>query len=96
MAREWSQQLVFASRQVKISCVLELPFRYLAVSREEPKAALPGGVTVVTDLTIVNEKDPIPHGFVAIDYTVDTREKALRLVVLLLRSTATSGRNSFA
>ncbi|RCN50984.1 hypothetical protein ANCCAN_02771 [Ancylostoma caninum] len=37
-----------------------------------------GTVSVVTDITVVKETDPIPHGFIAIDYCADSREKSLR------------------
>ena len=31
-----------------------------------------GTVSVVTDITVVKDTDPIPHGFVAIDYCADS------------------------
>ncbi|PIO68823.1 hypothetical protein TELCIR_09374 [Teladorsagia circumcincta] len=37
-----------------------------------------GTVSVVTDITVVKDTDPIPHGFIAIDYCADSREKSLR------------------
>nr|CDJ96659.1 FAM125 domain containing protein [Haemonchus contortus] len=54
------------------------PVRYLAISREVPEAAIRGTVSVVTDITVVKDTDPIPHGFIAIDYCADSREKSLR------------------
>ncbi|CAJ0602247.1 unnamed protein product [Cylicocyclus nassatus] len=54
------------------------PVRYLAISREIPEATIRGTVSVVTDITVVKDTDPIPHGFVAIDYCADSREKSLR------------------
>uniref|UniRef100_A0A1I7X5J9 ESCRT-I complex subunit MVB12A n=1 Tax=Heterorhabditis bacteriophora TaxID=37862 RepID=A0A1I7X5J9_HETBA len=54
------------------------PVRYLAVSREIPETAIKATVSVVTDITVVRDSDPIPHGFIAIDYCADSREKSLR------------------
>ncbi|KAL6722445.1 hypothetical protein Aduo_017570 [Ancylostoma duodenale] len=54
------------------------PVRYLAISRDIPEATIRGTVSVVTDITVVKETDPIPHGFIAIDYCADSREKSLR------------------
>ncbi|KAK5975202.1 hypothetical protein GCK32_008862 [Trichostrongylus colubriformis] len=54
------------------------PVRYLAISREVPEATIRGTVSVVTDITVVKDTDPIPHGFIAIDYCADSREKSLR------------------
>ncbi|EYC02271.1 hypothetical protein Y032_0101g3405 [Ancylostoma ceylanicum] len=48
------------------------PVRYLAISREIPEATIRGTVSVVTDITVVKETDPIPHGFIAIDYCADS------------------------
>lgn len=31
-------------------------------------------MSVVTDITVVKDSDPIPHGFVAINYTADSRK----------------------
>ena len=31
-------------------------------------------ISVITDMTIVKESDPIPHGFIALDYTADSRK----------------------
>ncbi|CAJ0565576.1 unnamed protein product, partial [Mesorhabditis spiculigera] len=58
--------------------IFSRPVRYLCYSREKPNAAYKGSISVVTDITVVKENDPIPHGFVAIDYTADSRERALR------------------
>ncbi|VDL62662.1 unnamed protein product [Nippostrongylus brasiliensis] len=54
------------------------PVRYLAISREIPEATIRGTVSVVTDITVVKDTDPIPHAFIAIDYCADSREKSLR------------------
>ncbi|KJH41599.1 hypothetical protein DICVIV_12424 [Dictyocaulus viviparus] len=54
------------------------PVRYLAVSHEIPEATIRGTISVVSDITVVKDTDPIPHGFVAIDYCADSREKSLR------------------
>ncbi|VDO92117.1 unnamed protein product [Heligmosomoides polygyrus] len=62
------------------------PVRYLAISREVPEAAIRGTVSVVTDITVVKDTDPIPHGFVAIDYCADSREKSLRKRFICLKT----------
>ncbi|KAE9416222.1 hypothetical protein Angca_002726 [Angiostrongylus cantonensis] len=53
------------------------PVRYLAISREIPEATI-RVMFLVSDITVVKDTDPIPHGFIAIDYCADSREKALR------------------
>uniref|UniRef100_A0A915BG89 Multivesicular body subunit 12A n=1 Tax=Parascaris univalens TaxID=6257 RepID=A0A915BG89_PARUN len=60
------------------------PVRYLAISREAPSNMV--GVQVVTDLCVVKDTDPIPMGFIAIDYTADSKEKSLRKKYLCVRS----------
>lgn len=62
------------------------PVRYLAISREAPPNTV--GVHVVTDLCVVRESDPIPLGFIAIDYTADSKEKSLRKKYLCVRTVA--------
>ncbi|KHN87466.1 Multivesicular body subunit 12B [Toxocara canis] len=62
------------------------PVRYLAISRETPSNAV--GVQVVTDLCVVKDTDPIPMGFIAIDYTADSKEKSLRKKYLCVRTMA--------
>ncbi|PAV56898.1 hypothetical protein WR25_20692 [Diploscapter pachys] len=43
-------------------------------------------ISVITDMTIVKESDPIPHGFIALDYTADSREKSLRKRYICIKS----------
>ncbi|VDN07109.1 unnamed protein product [Thelazia callipaeda] len=62
------------------------PVRYLAISREAPRNT--AGAHVVTDLCVVKDSDPIPMGFIAIDYTADSKEKALRKKYLCVRTVA--------
>ncbi|VDM59845.1 unnamed protein product [Angiostrongylus costaricensis] len=55
--------------------------RELAKSEDYEATPLPitaGTVSLVSDITVVKDTDPIPHGFIAIDYCADSREKALR------------------
>ncbi|CAI4228251.1 unnamed protein product [Auanema sp. JU1783] len=63
------------------------PTRYIAYSRDVPEQCLNGpAISVITDLTVVKETEPVPHGYVPIDYTADSREKALRKKFLCLKS----------
>uniref|UniRef100_A0A0R3S298 MABP domain-containing protein n=1 Tax=Elaeophora elaphi TaxID=1147741 RepID=A0A0R3S298_9BILA len=62
------------------------PVRYLAISRDTPQNTV--GTHVVTDLCVVKDSDPIPMGFIAIDYTADSKEKALRKKYLCVRTVA--------
>ncbi|CAG9538066.1 unnamed protein product [Cercopithifilaria johnstoni] len=62
------------------------PVRYLAISRDTPHNTV--GTHVVTDLCVVKDSDPIPMGFIAIDYTADSKEKALRKKYLCVRTVA--------
>uniref|UniRef100_A0A8R1DRD2 N-acyl-aliphatic-L-amino acid amidohydrolase n=1 Tax=Caenorhabditis japonica TaxID=281687 RepID=A0A8R1DRD2_CAEJA len=59
--------------------------RYICTSTEIPDT-IKTAVQVVTNLIIVRESDPIPHGYVAIDYTADSREKSLRKKWLCIRT----------
>lgn len=49
--------------------------RYICVTRKYP---LDNGRlnNVVVDISLVNEKDPLPHGYSPLDLTIDSREKA--------------------
>ncbi|VDK78369.1 unnamed protein product [Litomosoides sigmodontis] len=60
------------------------PVRHLAITRDTPQNRV--GTHVVTDLCVVKDSDPIPMGFVAIDYTADSKEKALRKKYLCVRT----------
>ncbi|CAI5446902.1 unnamed protein product [Caenorhabditis angaria] len=60
--------------------------RYICVSTEIPESTIRTPVQVVTNLIIVRENDPIPHGYVAIDYTADSREKSLRKKFICIRT----------
>uniref|UniRef100_A0A915PD48 MABP domain-containing protein n=1 Tax=Setaria digitata TaxID=48799 RepID=A0A915PD48_9BILA len=62
------------------------PVRYMAISRETPQNTI--GTHVVTDLCVVKDSDPIPMGFIAIDYTADSKEKPLRKKYLCVRTVA--------
>lgn len=61
------------------------PVRYIAVSREV-KTAIPASRSVITDLTVTKESEPVPHGYIAIDYTADSKEKALRKRFLCVKT----------
>ncbi|KAF8387502.1 mvb-12 [Pristionchus pacificus] len=61
------------------------PVRYIAVSREI-KTAIPSSRSVITDLTVTKESEPVPHGYIAIDYTADSKEKALRKRFLCVKT----------
>ncbi|EJW82432.1 hypothetical protein WUBG_06658 [Wuchereria bancrofti] len=62
------------------------PVRYLAITRGTPQNTI--STHVVTDLCVVKDSDPIPMGFIAIDYTADSKEKALRKKYLCVRTVA--------
>uniref|UniRef100_A0A915D4Y0 MABP domain-containing protein n=1 Tax=Ditylenchus dipsaci TaxID=166011 RepID=A0A915D4Y0_9BILA len=49
--------------------------RYLAIGRN---VSDPQGLEVITDLAIISEKEAVPSNFVCIDFTADTKEKALK------------------
>lgn len=55
--------------------------RYLCVERSAPQP----GKDVLVDVTIINERDPVPAGFTVVDYTADTREKAIKKKVMCVR-----------
>ncbi|GMT33118.1 hypothetical protein PFISCL1PPCAC_24415 [Pristionchus fissidentatus] len=61
------------------------PVRYLAVSREI-KHNIPSARSVITDLTVTKESEPVPHGYIAVDYTADSKEKALRKRFLCVKT----------
>ncbi|CAI2351190.1 unnamed protein product [Caenorhabditis sp. 36 PRJEB53466] len=60
--------------------------RYICTSSEIPDSNIKTAVQVVTNIIIVRESDPIPHGYVAIDYTADSREKSLRKKYVCIRT----------
>ncbi|CCD63304.1 Multivesicular body subunit 12A [Caenorhabditis elegans] len=60
--------------------------RYICTSTEIPDSNIKTPVQVITNLIIVRESDPIPHGYVAIDYTADSREKSLRKKYVCIRT----------
>ncbi|KAK0401144.1 hypothetical protein QR680_015612 [Steinernema hermaphroditum] len=68
--------------------VFARPMRYIAISRQIPKGSTPNSVEVLTDITIVGEKDPIPHGFTALDYTADSGEKSLKKKQICIKTAA--------
>lgn len=55
--------------------------RYLCVQRSAPVP----GKDVLVDVSIVNDRDPVPPGFTVLDYTADTREKATKKKVICIR-----------
>ncbi|XP_052789781.1 multivesicular body subunit 12B-like isoform X2 [Mya arenaria] len=55
--------------------------RYLCVQRAAPTQ----GREVLVDVSIINERDPVPAGFTVVDTTEDTREKAIKKKVLCVR-----------
>lgn len=60
--------------------------RYMCVERCAPSS----GRDVLVDVVIINEKDNVPPGFTCVDYTVDTREKAVKKKTLCIRMMASS------
>ncbi|CAB3405863.1 unnamed protein product [Caenorhabditis bovis] len=72
----WRDSFFTMSRQV----------RYICVSTEIPESTIKAPIHVVTNMIIVRENDPIPHGYVAIDYTADSREKSLRKKYICIRT----------
>ncbi|KAJ1352584.1 hypothetical protein KIN20_008973 [Parelaphostrongylus tenuis] len=65
------------------------PVRYLAISREIPKATIRGTVSLVSDITVVKDTDPMPHGFIAIDFCADSRQKGVAKTLHLRENRAT-------
>jgi len=59
-------------------------YRYICVCKSPPQNSFV--CNVVADLALVNDKDIVPAGYVAIEYTTDTREKALRKKLLCVRT----------
>lgn len=55
--------------------------RYMCVQRSAPQP----GKDVLVDVSIINDRDPLPAGFTALDYTHDTREKATKKKVICVR-----------
>ncbi|XP_021376027.1 multivesicular body subunit 12B-like isoform X2 [Mizuhopecten yessoensis] len=55
--------------------------RYMCVERSAPSV----GKDVLVDVAIINERDPIPAGFTCIDFTSDSREKAMKKKMLCVR-----------
>ncbi|XP_060570380.1 multivesicular body subunit 12B-like [Ruditapes philippinarum] len=55
--------------------------RYLCVQRTAPQP----GKDVLVDVSIINDRDPVPAGFTVLDYTADTREKATKKKVICVR-----------
>ncbi|XP_071097528.1 multivesicular body subunit 12B-like isoform X2 [Haliotis cracherodii] len=55
--------------------------RYLCVEKTVPAE----NQDVLVDVVIINEKDPVPPGFTVLDFTQDTREKALKKRLLCIR-----------
>lgn len=55
--------------------------RYLCVEKVAPSA----GRDVLVDVVVINERDPLPAGFTCVDFTVDSREKAVKKKMLCVR-----------
>ncbi|GFR75967.1 multivesicular body subunit 12B [Elysia marginata] len=55
--------------------------RYLCVERQVPTQSQ----DVLVDVTLINERDPIPAGFTVVEFTRDTREKATKKKCLCVR-----------
>ncbi|XP_052706776.1 multivesicular body subunit 12B-like [Crassostrea angulata] len=55
--------------------------RYLCVEKLTPSP----GRDVLVDVTVIGDRDAIPAGFSCVDYTCDTREKAVRKKMLCVR-----------
>lgn len=64
--------------------------RYLCVERCAPQP----GNDVLVDVTVINDRDPVPAGFTVVDYTHDTRERAVKKRVMCVRWMNTSITNS--
>ncbi|KAI6183326.1 hypothetical protein M3Y97_00477400 [Aphelenchoides bicaudatus] len=58
--------------------------RYIAINRVAPQS---GPHEIITDLAIINEKEAVPTNFVCIDYTADTKERALKKKFICVRFT---------
>ncbi|KAL4219445.1 Multivesicular body subunit 12B [Mactra antiquata] len=55
--------------------------RYLCVQRAAPQP----GQDVLVDVSIINDREPVPAGFTVLDYTHDSREKASKKKVICVR-----------
>ncbi|KAI3409843.1 hypothetical protein GPALN_006217 [Globodera pallida] len=60
--------------------------RYIAVSRHIAETP-PSGLEVLTDVAVISDKDAVPSSFVCLDFTVDTKERALKKKYLCARFT---------
>ncbi|KAI1709943.1 multivesicular body subunit 12 domain-containing protein [Ditylenchus destructor] len=56
--------------------------RYVAISRNVTDAC---SLELVTDVAIISDKEAVPSNFVCIDYTADTKERALKKRYLCVR-----------
>ncbi|KAI1715789.1 multivesicular body subunit 12 domain-containing protein [Ditylenchus destructor] len=56
--------------------------RYVAMSRHVTDAS---SLELVTDVAIISDKEAVPSNFVCIDYTADTKERALKKRYLCVR-----------
>uniref|UniRef100_A0A915J7F5 Multivesicular body subunit 12A n=1 Tax=Romanomermis culicivorax TaxID=13658 RepID=A0A915J7F5_ROMCU len=59
-------------------------YRYVCFSKLVPVNCYT--CNVIAEIALVNDKDHVPTGFTPIDYTIDTKEKALRKKILCIRS----------
>ncbi|KAL3115950.1 hypothetical protein niasHT_007250 [Heterodera trifolii] len=60
--------------------------RYIAVSRHIAETP-PSGLEVLTDVAVISDKEAVPSSFVCLDFTVDTKERALKKKYLCARFT---------
>lgn len=59
-------------------------YRYICISHSPPSNSLV--CNVVADIALVNDKDFVPTGYMPLEYTVDSKEKALRKKVLCVKT----------
>lgn len=64
--------------------------RYMCVERCAPQP----GKDVLVDVAVINDRDPVPPGFTVVDYTHDTRERAIKKRVMCVRWMSISITNS--
>ncbi|XP_064616012.1 multivesicular body subunit 12B-like [Liolophura sinensis] len=55
--------------------------RYMCMENSSPTTEK----DILVDITVINEKDPVPAGYACQEYTQDTREKAMKKKQLCLR-----------
>lgn len=58
-------------------------YRYICISKSPPQSSLV--CNVIADLTLINDREFIPTGYAPIEFTMDSKEKALRKKVLCVK-----------